>query len=258
MIRSMVLLMLAGIPFYIQAQYKKLIWADEFEYSGLPDSAKWSYDTGNHGWGNNELQYYTAKRKENALVSNGILSIKAIKEDYKEAKFTSARLVSKNKGDWKYGRIEVKAKMPQGRGLWPAIWMLPTDWEYGDWPKSGEIDIMEHVGYLPDSVFGTVHTAAYNHMTGTQKTKSVFRKNLASAFHVYAMEWDEDRIRIFIDKEQYFEFANEKQSSREWPFNKRFHLLLNIAVGGNWGGKMGVDEFVFPQTMEVDYVRVYQ
>lgn len=258
MIRSMVLLMLAGIPFYIQAQYKKLIWADEFEYSGLPDSAKWSYDTGNHGWGNNELQYYTAKRKENALVSNGILSIKAIKEDYEEAKFTSARLVSKNKGDWKYGRIEVKAKMPQGRGLWPAIWMLPTDWEYGDWPKSGEIDIMEHVGYLPDSVFGTVHTAAYNHMTGTQKTKSVFRKNLASAFHVYAMEWNEDRIRIFIDKEQYFEFANEKQSSREWPFNKRFHLLLNIAVGGNWGGKMGVDEFVFPQTMEVDYVRVYQ
>lgn len=242
----------------LQAQHRQLIWADEFNYTGLPDSSKWSYDTGNHGWGNNELQYYTAQREENARVGNGILSINALKEDYKGSRFTSARLVTKNKGDWKYGRLEIRAKLPKGLGLWPAIWMLPTDWEYGDWPQSGEIDIMEHVGYLPDSVFGTVHTGAYNHTIGTQKTKSAFRKDLASAFHVYALEWDEDGIRIFIDEEQYFEFTNEKRGSREWPFDKRFHLLLNMAVGGNWGGKMGVDESVFPQSMEVDYVRVYQ
>lgn len=256
--KYIILWITAFLFFNVQAQYKKLVWSDEFDYTGLPDSTKWSYDTGNHGWGNNELQYYTAQREENARVSDGVLRINVLREDYKGSKFTSARLVTKNKGDWKYGRLEIQAKMPKGVGVWPAIWMLPTDWEYGDWPKSGEIDIMEHVGYLPDSVFGTVHTEAYNHTIGTQKTKNTFRKDLASAFHVYALEWDEDGIRIFIDKTQYFKFTNEKRSSREWPFDKRFHLLLNVAVGGTWGGKMGVDESVFPQSMEVDYVRVYR
>ena len=133
---------------------EKLVWSDEFNYTGIPDSTKWGYDTGGHGWGNNEKQYYTQKNPENASVKNGVLSITAIKENFSGASYTSARLVSKNKGDWKYGRFEIRAKMPKGRGLWPAIWMLPTDWKYGDWPVSGEIDIMEHVGYLPDSVFG--------------------------------------------------------------------------------------------------------
>ncbi len=258
MIRYIILWISVALFVDLQAQHRQLVWADEFNYTGLPDSSKWGYDTGGHGWGNNELQYYTAKREKNARVGNGVLSINVLRENYKGSKFTSARLVTKNKGDWKYGRLEIRAKLPKGLGLWPAIWMLPTDWEYGDWPQSGEIDIMEHVGYLPDSVFGTVHTGAYNHTIGTQKTKRTFREDLASVFHVYTLEWDEDGIRIFIDKEQYFEFTNEKRSSREWPFDKRFHLLLNVAVGGNWGGKMGVDESVFPQSMEVDYVRVYQ
>ncbi|MBO9632860.1 MAG: glycoside hydrolase family 16 protein [Chitinophagaceae bacterium] len=236
----------------------KLVWSDEFDYTGLPDSTKWGYDTGGNGFGNNEKQYYTEKRLQNAAVKNGVLSITAIKERFNGMDYTSARLVTKNKGDWKYGRFEIKAKLPKGVGVWPAIWMLPTDWKYGGWPESGEIDIMENVGYLPDSVFGTVHTGAYNHVIGTQKGKKTFRKDLSDTFHVYSLEWNENEIRISIDQEQYFTFPNEKRSPREWPFDQPFHLLLNIAVGGNWGGKMGIDDSIFPQSMEVDWVRVYQ
>jgi beta-glucanase (GH16 family) len=237
---------------------RKLVWSDEFNYTGLPDSTKWSYDTGGNGWGNNEKQYYTQKKPENASVKNGVLSITAVKENFGGASYTSARLVSKNRGDWKYGRFEVRAKMPEGRGLWPAIWMLPTDWKYGDWPASGEIDIMEHVGYLPDSVFGTVHTGAYNHGIGTQKGAKVFRSDLSDAFHVYILDWTENAIKIFIDDELYFTYTNEKKTHQEWPFDQRFHLLLNVAIGGNWSGKMGIDDAVFPQALKVDYVRVYQ
>ncbi|MFT3843430.1 MAG: glycoside hydrolase family 16 protein [Lacibacter sp.] len=140
-----------------QSKYKKLVWSDEFNKPGLPDSEKWGYDTArgcpqNCGWGNNELQYYTYRDKKNARVENGKLIVEARKETKADAKFTSARLVTKSKGDWKFGRIEVKARIPKGRGMWPAIWMLPTNWEYGGWPKSGEIDIMEHVGYWKDSL----------------------------------------------------------------------------------------------------------
>lgn len=234
-----------------------LLWSDEFNYNGLPDSTKWGYDIGGHGWGNNEKQHYTEKRLQNARVENGVLTITAIKENFQGAAYTSARLVTKNKGDWKYGRIETKAKLPRGRGIWPAIWMLPTDWKYGDWPASGEIDIMEHVGYMPDSVYATVHTGAYNHSIGTQKGTQTFRSDLPDAFHVYTLEWNENEITIFIDDELYFTYSNEKKTYREWPFDQRFHLLLNIAVGGNWGGKMGIDETIFPAAMQLDYVRVY-
>lgn len=138
----------------------KLIWSEEFDYTGFPDSTKWSYDTeGNvYQWGNNEAQYYTSGRKENAWVSDGVLRITALKEPMEGRSYTSARLITKGKGDWLYGRFEIRAKLPTGRGTWPAIWMLPTDWEYGDWPKSGEIDIMENVGYDPDTIVGSSHT----------------------------------------------------------------------------------------------------
>ncbi|NQU81442.1 MAG: glycoside hydrolase family 16 protein [Bacteroidetes bacterium] len=142
-----------------------MVWWDEFNYSGAPDTSKWGYDVGGWGWGNNEEQYYTDQLK-NSYVENGDLHIEALKEN---DSWTSARLITKNKGDWLYGRIEVRANLPSGRGTWPAIWMLPTDWEYGDWPSSGEIDIMEHVGYEPTTVYGTVHTEAYNHGLGTQR-----------------------------------------------------------------------------------------
>ena len=240
------------------AQFKKLVWCDEFNYKGLPDTTKWSYETGGHGWGNHELEYYTKSRLENARVEKGHLIIEARKEDYNGSKYTSARLVTKNKGDWKYGRFEIKAKLPAGKGMWPAIWMLPTNWEYGGWPHSGEIDIMENVGYYPDSIFGTIHTGKFNGALGTQKSKGVYRNDLSKAFHVYAVEWTENKIDFFIDNQKYSTFNNSGKGSEEWPFDKAFHLLLNIAVGGSWGGKFGVDDSIFPQKMEVDYVRVYQ
>ena len=235
-----------------------LVWSDEFDYTGLPDPEKWGYDVGGHGWGNNELQYYTEAREANARVGNGVLTIEARKESYQGSDYTSARLITKNKGDWLYGRFEIRAKLPEGRGTWPAVWMLPTDWVYGGWPRSGEIDIMEHVGYDQNNIHATIHTEDFNHMKGTQVGSSIMASNVAEEFHVYAMEWRPDRIDAFLDGERYFTVTDTGGGIGAWPFDQRFHLLLNIAVGGNWGGAQGVDPSIFPQTMEVDYVRVYE
>ncbi len=175
-----------------------------------------------------------------------------------DAAYTSARLVTKNKGDWKYGRIEIRAIIPAGKGMWPAIWMLPTKWNFGDWPNSGEIDIMENVGYWPDSIFGTVHTGAFNGMLGTQVSKSYVLHDASRAFHVYAIEWSAEEIRFIVDDVTYHVFKNNHTGIPAWPFDEEFHLVLNIAVGGYWGGKYGIDDTIFPQRMVVDYVRVYQ
>lgn len=239
---------------------RTLVWSDEFDYNGLPDPLKWSYDTqGNAtGWGNNESQYYTSGRLKNSEVKDGILYITAHREAYEGFGYTSARLVTKGKGDWLYGRVEVRAKLPDGRGMWPAIWMLSTDWAYGGWPESGEIDIMENVGFDPFKIVGTVHTESYNHSIGTQKGANTVVQTCYSDFHVYAMEWEAKEIRIYVDDKLYFTFKNEGTGYKVWPFDKRFHLLLNVAVGGNWGGAQGIDDSIFPKTMEVDYVRVYK
>ena len=239
---------------------KTLVWSDEFDYTGLPDPSKWSYDTdGNSGgWGNNEKQYYTSGRLQNSEVKGGFLSINAIKEDYQGFKYTSARLITKSKGDWLYGRIEVKAKLPDGRGMWPAIWMLPTDWAYGDWPKSGEIDIMENVGYDPYVIVASGHTESYYHVIGTQKSNKMTVADCYTNFHVYALEWEASEFRVYVDDALYFTFKNEGTGYKVWPFDKRFHLLLNVAVGGNWGGSQGIDDTIFPRSMIVDYVRVYK
>ena len=231
------------------------VWADEFNYQGQPDSTKWGYDIGGHGWGNNEWQYYTDSG--NAIVADGVLNIIANQEIKVGKNFTSARLVSKNKGDFLYGRFEARAKMPKGLGTWPAIWMLPTFWKYGDWPASGEIDIMEHVGFAQDTIHISVHTQAYNHMAGTQKTAVRFIPNVSSQFHTYRIDWTPDYIEGYVDNGLLFTMVRENKTFAEWPFDQHFHWLLNIAVGGNWGGKMGVDEKAFPATMQVDYVRVY-
>ncbi|MBI2389879.1 MAG: RICIN domain-containing protein [Deltaproteobacteria bacterium] len=236
----------------------KLAWSDEFDGAGLPDASKWSYDVGGHGWGNGEAQFYTDKRLENARLEGGRLIIEARRESYGGKAYTSARLVSRGRGDWLYGRFEIRAKLPGGRGTWPAIWMLPTDWKYGGWPNSGEIDIMEHVGFDPGRIHGTVHTQAYNHTIGTQKGTSLPVADATSAFHVYAAEWSPERIEIFVDGTKYFSFANEHTGSATWPFDQRFHLILNIAVGGSWGGVKGIDDGAFPQRMEIDWARVYQ
>ena len=240
-----------------QDECYQLVWSDEFDYEGAPDPEKWDYDLGGHGWGNGELQNYT-NRRENSNVANGILTITALKEEYGSNSYTSARLITKNKGDWKYGKVEVMAKVPAGRGTWSAIWMLPTDWEYGGWPESGEIDIMEHVGYDATRIFGTVHTEAYNHSLGTQKGSSRIVSTAETEFHLYSIEWFQDRIEFYIDDIRYFTFNNENKTYKEWPFDKRFHLLLNIAIGGSWGGAQGIDNTIFPTSMEIDYVRVYQ
>jgi len=241
------------------AKYK-LVWSDEFRYKGLPDSTKWSFDTeGNAwGWGNNENQFYTSGRLENASVKKGKLYINALREDLEGKKYSSARLITKGKGDWLYGKFEIKAKLPEGRGMWPAIWMLSTDWEYGGWPESGEIDIMENVGFAPDTILASAHTKSYNHVIGTQRSDTIIIPTCYDRFHVYQLEWEPDHYTVLVDDVPYFTFRNEGTGPNEWPFDKRFHLLLNVAVGGNWGGAKGIDDSIFPQSMVVDYVRVYQ
>ena len=241
---------------------RKLVWSDEFNTPGLPDSTKWSYDYGTGcpnvcGWGNNERQFYTARRLENARIEKGSLIVEARREKWEKSDYTSARLVSKNKGDWTYGRIEARLKCPTGLGTWPAFWMLPTDWKYGGWPRSGEIDLMEHVGYMPDSIFGSAHTETFNHVKHTQSTGGIYIPDAENKFHVYAIEWYADRIDYFVDDVKYHTFSNQHKTPDEWPFDQRFHVILNLAVGGNWGGVKGVDEKIWPQQMEVDYVRVY-
>lgn len=241
-----------------------LVWSDEFNYKGLPDSTKWNYNVGDGcpnvcGWGNNELQFYTEKNSKNARVKDGHLIIEAHKEQMGKKAYSSARLISQGKGEWKYGKVEVKAKLPSGKGTWPAIWMLPSEWIYGGWPKSGEIDIMEHVGYLPDSTFGTVHTEAYNHWKGTHQGDKIFNPAAEHSFHTYSIEWEENKITFFVDDKEYFTFNKTgNQGPDYWPFDQKFYLVMNIAVGGHWGGKHGVDEAIWPQRMEVDYVRVFQ
>ncbi len=234
-----------------------LTWSDEFNYTGLPDSTKWGYDVGGNGWGNNELEYYTNASLVNASVSDGTLKINAIRENKGGREYTSARLVTKGKKEVTYGKIEIRAKLPAGIGLWPAIWMLGADASKVGWPLCGEIDIMEHVGYEKDSVLGTIHTKAFNHMIGTQKSKKTYIDNPYGQFHLYSIEWTPEKIDFFLDNKLYNHFENENKTLAEWPFDSPFFLIMNIAIGGGLGGKMGVDESAFPATLEVDYVRVY-
>lgn len=236
----------------------KLAWNDEFEYSGLPDNSKWSYELGGNGWGNNELQYYTEKDTLNAEVENGLLKITARKQTREDKQYTSARLLTRNKAEFKYGKIEVRAKLPAGKGTWPAIWMLGTNIDKVGWPKCGEIDIMEHVGFEKDSIFGTVHNESYNGMKGTQKVKGHVINNPYDSFHVFSIEWTPEKIDFMMDNQVYNHFVNEHKTINEWPFDQPFFLILNLAIGGDWGGKYGVDNDVFPASMEVDYVRVYK
>lgn len=244
----------------IKAEGWKLIWADEFNYVGLPDSTKWGYDVGGNGWGNDESQYYTFKKLENARVENGVLIIEAHKQAVDSKNYSSARLISKGKGDWTYGRFDIKARLPKGRGTWPAIWMLPTVWNYGNggWPDNGEIDIMEHVGFHHGYIHGSIHCHSYYWKNNTQKTDTTIVSDASEAFHIYSLEWNADSIKTLVDNKVFFVATNDNSGWQGWPFNKDFHLLLNLAVGGAWGGAKGIDDTIFPQRMEIDYVRVYQ
>lgn len=231
-------------------------WQDEFDVDGKPDPARWSYDLGGGGWGNNELQAYTDDAA-NAFVRDGVLHVVALKQAREGRDYTSARLVSKGRGDFRYGRFEARAKLPRGRGTWPAIWMLPTEWAYGGWPRSGEIDIMEHVGFDPGRVHISVHTQSYNHVAGTQRTATRVVDGVMDGFHLYRFDWTPAEIRGYVDDVPLFAFRNEGTGPDAWPFDRTFHWLINLAVGGNWGGREGIDPAAFPATLQVDWVRVY-
>ncbi|QJD95513.1 glycoside hydrolase family 16 protein [Mucilaginibacter robiniae] len=232
-------------------------WKDEFDYTGLPDTTKWGYDIGGSGWGNNELEYYT-NSINNARVANDKLTITLRKENVGGRNYTSARLASRNKFDFLYGRVEVKAKLPSGKGTWPAIWMLPTDYAYGAWPASGEFDIMEMVGYDPNVIHVSAHTGKYNFKQNNQKTNITRLDDAINTYHLYRVDWTPYSVKGYVDNVPVLEYVNDGTGSYEWPFDKRFHMLLNIAYGGDWGGAQGIDDNTLPATMDVDYIRYYK
>ncbi len=242
------------------------VFADEFDGPSI-DPTKWRFDTHRNaqGWYNQERQYYSANRPENARIEDGRLIIEARAEtldkarypDFGGQKFTSARLVGQGLHSWTYGFYEIRAKIPCGRGTWPAIWMLPEDPSV-KWPEGGEIDIMEHVGFEPGKVHQTIHTSAANFSNGTQLTKAFDVPTACTQFHRYQLLWAPDFLVMGVDDAPKFMIRREKTDRKYWPFDKPMHLLLNIAVGGTWGGQRGIDAKAFPARMEVDYVRVYQ
>ena len=228
-----------------------LVWSDEFNISGMPDPAKWTFEigTGNNGWGNGELQYYT-NRSVNASVAGGSLKITAIKENFSGAAYTSARLISKDKFDFKYGRVEARAKLPAGVGTWPAIWMLGADFNSVGWPNCGEIDIMEHRGSELNKIVAALHYPGRS--GGNPVSNSTTITNATTEFHLYQLDWTADYIRIYVDDKLFLNVPN----SQSIPFNKNFFLLLNIAMGGTFGGP--VDPNFNNASMEIDYIRVFR
>lgn len=253
----------------------QLVWQDEFDYEGAPDPEKWTHDVWPARKVNDEDQTYTDRLK-NVRVEDGKLVIEAHREDYNDAHYTSGRIHTDGKGDFLYGRFEARAKLPRGQGTWAAIWMLPSDpfryattCEAGEdwqgsatcdaWPNSGEIDILEHVGYEMGHVHGTVHNKAYYWINWEQRKGRTIFDDVDEEYHVYALEWSPERIDIFVDDSLYFTYVNEGTGWKAWPYDHPFHLILNVAVGGAWGRAGGpIDDSVFPQRMLVDWVRVYQ
>ena len=242
----------------LRAEKWELVWADEFNYQGLPDQTKWDYEEGFVR--NNETQYYTRARLENTRVEGGRLIIECRKEhfaptNHAPVEYTSASLITRNKASWKYGRIEVRAKIPQGKGVWPAIWTLGASKARNGWPGCGEIDIMEFVGKEPNKIFGTVHYAVdgkHQSDGGKLETATPYE-----GFHVYAIEWNRERIDFYFDRKKYHTVPIDKAGKgADNPFRAPHYLLLNFALGGNWGGPFA--ETVLPQTYLIDYVRVYQ
>ena len=234
----------------------KLVWQDEFE-GAILDSTKWNYEVNGDGGGNNELQYYV-KNPGNSYMKDGKFVIKAMKQDYKGKPFTSGRVNTRYKAGWKYGRFDIRAKTPIQQGVWPAIWMLPTDYVYGGWPQSGEIDIMETIGHKPTTLYGTLHYGQpwpnnKNIGGNTQLPKGTFE----DAYHVFSCEWEENVVRFYLDDSLYATRTPADLAPQPWPFDQTFHMILNLAIGGNWPGPPD-ETTVFPKYMFVDYVRVYE
>ncbi|SEM71936.1 Glycosyl hydrolases family 16 [Sphingomonas gellani] len=241
----------------------RLVWSDEFSGPRL-DPKKWRYDAERNkdGWYNHEQQYYAVDRPQNLRLENGRLVIEARHErlpgaaDWGGQTYTSAKIMTLGPASWTYGFYEVRAKLPCTRGTWPAIWMLPDS---GKWPDGGEIDIMEHVGSQPQVVHATLHTALFTHSKGTQRGASLALPSSCSAFHRYQLDWQPDAITIGVDDHAYMRVRNDQPGGRgAWPFDRPFHMILNLAVGGDWAGSKGIDDAALPQRFEVDYVRVWQ
>jgi beta-glucanase (GH16 family) len=233
-----------------------LVWDEEFT-GPVVDSTKWEHEVNGDGGGNNELQFYTASIA-NSYIKDDFLVIKAIQRNYKGKFYTSARLRSKGKGDWTYGRFDIRAKLPIQQGVWPAIWMLPTDWTYGSWPQSGEIDIMELIGNKPSTTYGTIHFGDpwpnNKYIGGFKDLKT---GTFEDEFHVFSVEWKPDTIKWFLDDSLFATRVPSETFPKRWPFDQRFHMILNLAIGGNWPGPPD-ETTTFPKYMFVDYVRVYQ
>jgi beta-glucanase (GH16 family) len=244
-----------GIEFDFENIEWKLVWEDNFDTNGLPDGKLWNYEVGYIR--NNEAQYYTKERLENARVEGGSLIIEARKDNWNGNEITSASLHTYGKKSMLYGKIEVRAKLPTGIGTWPAIWMLGNSFKEGSgWPSCGEIDIMENVGYDPDVIHANIHTKAYNHSIGTGKGDKITIEKPYEDYHVYTVEWFESEMRFFVDEQLYFTYKKEGSSNDVWPFNKPHYLIINLAIGGGWGGQKGIAEDLFPQKYYIDYVKV--
>ena len=261
-------LLLTALP--IAAGDWKVVWSDEFTRAGAPDTAKWTHEKGFIR--NQEAQFYTDARPENARIEKGKLIIEARREAWpnssyvagskrwsesrEKAEYTSASLTTDGKASWSHGKVEVRAKLPGGKGTWPAIWMLGNNRKQVGWPKCGEIDIMENVGYEPRMIHANIHTEAYNHAKKTNKGGKIELPAPDKKFHVYSVEWDSTEMKFAVDGKVYFTYVNEKTGLAAWPYDQPSYLILNVAVGGAWGGREGIDSSVFPRRMEIDWVRV--
>ena len=242
-----------------------LAWSDEFEgpAGSLVDSARWVAEVGGHGWGNHELEYYTDRSQNASLSGDGLLVIRALREHYEgegvAREYTSARLKTQGRFEQTYGRFEARLKIPRGQGLWPAFWMLGADINAAGWPRCGEIDIMENIGREPATVHGSLHGPGYsggNSLTGGFALPG--GEALADGFHVFAAEWEPAIVRFSIDGNLYeTRTPADLRAGQVWVFDHPFFMLLNVAVGGDWPGSPD-GSTVFPQTMLVDYVRVYR
>ena len=245
------------IDFGFEKTEWELVWEDNFDKDGLPDKNTWDYEEGYIR--NNEAQYYTKERLENARVENGNLIIEARKDNWNGNEITSASLHSYGKKSMLYGKIDIRAKLPTGKGTWPAIWMLGNSIREGSkWPDCGEIDIMENVGYEPDVIHANIHTKAYNHAIGTGKGDKITIEKPYEVFHVYSVEWFESEMRFYVDDQLYFTYKNDGSGNDSWPFDKPHYLILNLAIGGAWGGQQGIAEDLLPQKYFIDYVKVYK
>jgi beta-glucanase (GH16 family) len=248
----------------VVAEFQDLVMSEEFDTDGLIDPKIWTLETGTgvNGWGNNELQYYT-DRTENASVQNGILIVKAIKEDYNGASYTSARLITKDSLEQQYGRFEARIKLPTGQGMWPAFWLLGANNGDGTdgsevWPNSGEIDIMEYRGQEPTIIHGSIHGPGYSGANPITKSYALENDRFDTGFHVFGIEWTESYINYYVDDVLYNQITREQVEEKgTWVFDQPFFIIINLAVGGDYPGAPNA-ETVFPQTMLVDYVKVYK